>query len=645
MLNNVIKMRVQDVVNLGGGGSDELWYPTVSEEGVISWAKSSSETAPTSRNIKGADGQNGQDGADGRGITSIVKTATSANVDTYTITYTDGTTQTYTVTNGLNGTDGEDGSDGVGIASVSVNASNHLIITKTDGTTQDAGEIQTGGTVAEYPQYAATERDLVYSTVRGYISTLDNPIIIGFNTDQHIIADTTASGSVATRNEVTYGLKTLRDLTKVLPFNLVVLGGDTHGSSSGTIASMQNSALYVVSQMYGTNAPLASLTGNHEGGQDNQSITREQVLKSHMTFSMQNKTITLVDEISGYFDDPTCKVRFIFLDAFARTQVSYMSTQYNAVLNTMLSGVPSGYKAIIFSHHPLDENLPYSGGWNNPASCHATLQTYKDIIIACFCGHVHNNIQYEDLDGVTFVATTCAGQYELNDGSTRTNGTAGATAYDVFVIDQTGKKIYAVRYGNGNDREISFAHEQPVVPRGNILANITWQDGKRINSSGSIVDQSGYSTTDVIDDVNSGDTLYFADGTLPIFQSSYSLYADDGTLIGTKQGISNETYGATYDNSKMYMKFLTSSDGAVTSGAQFWYRVLQSKNPENTYHSTATPHTFGETTFWESGFVKSVKLNWDNNSTFAPLAKIQFTFPTAKKDALDIRVNEPFDET
>lgn len=289
-MSEVIRMRVQDVVGLpGGGGSDAIWLPSVDEDGDLSWSKSSTSTPPETVNIKGpagAAGQDGADGADGRGITSIVKTATSANVDTYTITYTDGTTQTYTVTNGLNGTDGEDGSDGVGIASVSVNSSNHLIITKTDGTTQDAGEIQTGGTVAEYPQYAATERDLVYSTVRGYISTLDNPIIIGFNTDQHIIADATASGSVATRNEVTYGLKTLRDLTKVLPFNLVVLGGDTHGSSSGTIASMQNSALYVVSQMYGTNAPLASLTGNHEGGQDNQSITREQVLKSHMTFSM-----------------------------------------------------------------------------------------------------------------------------------------------------------------------------------------------------------------------------------------------------------------------------------------------------------------------------------------------------------------------
>lgn len=54
----------------------------------------------------GADGQDGADGADGApgvGIASITKTATAGLVDTYTITYTNGTTSTFTVTNGQDG--------------------------------------------------------------------------------------------------------------------------------------------------------------------------------------------------------------------------------------------------------------------------------------------------------------------------------------------------------------------------------------------------------------------------------------------------------------------------------------------------------------------------------------------------------------
>ncbi len=45
-------------------------------------------------------------------ITSIEKTATDGLVDTYTIYYSDGTTSTFTVTNGEDGTDGKDGIDG-----------------------------------------------------------------------------------------------------------------------------------------------------------------------------------------------------------------------------------------------------------------------------------------------------------------------------------------------------------------------------------------------------------------------------------------------------------------------------------------------------------------------------------------------------
>lgn len=46
----------------------------------------------------------GGDGSDGRGITSIEKTGTSGLVDTYTITYSDGSTDTFDVTNGADGT-------------------------------------------------------------------------------------------------------------------------------------------------------------------------------------------------------------------------------------------------------------------------------------------------------------------------------------------------------------------------------------------------------------------------------------------------------------------------------------------------------------------------------------------------------------
>ena len=53
----------------GSGGtvsqSDKLWYPSVSQDGVLSWRKSESETAPAPTNIKGADGAPGARGEQG----------------------------------------------------------------------------------------------------------------------------------------------------------------------------------------------------------------------------------------------------------------------------------------------------------------------------------------------------------------------------------------------------------------------------------------------------------------------------------------------------------------------------------------------------------------------------------------------------
>lgn len=59
---------------------------------------------------KGPQGSTGQTGATGNGIASIEKTSTVGLVDTYTITYSNGTTSTFTVTNGQDG----DGNEFIG---------------------------------------------------------------------------------------------------------------------------------------------------------------------------------------------------------------------------------------------------------------------------------------------------------------------------------------------------------------------------------------------------------------------------------------------------------------------------------------------------------------------------------------------------
>ena len=65
--------------------------------------ESSREGKVTTLTITDAEGTQEVDINDGNGIVSIQKTGTSGNVDTYTITFDDGTTTTFTVTNGQGG--------------------------------------------------------------------------------------------------------------------------------------------------------------------------------------------------------------------------------------------------------------------------------------------------------------------------------------------------------------------------------------------------------------------------------------------------------------------------------------------------------------------------------------------------------------
>ena len=107
--------------------TDSLYFNTNTKE---LWKCIGTDSWQSQGTLKGDQGDPGDDGV---GITSIEKTATAGLVDTYTITYTDGDTSTFTVTNG------QDGSDGRGITSITKTATVGLIdtytITYTDGTT------------------------------------------------------------------------------------------------------------------------------------------------------------------------------------------------------------------------------------------------------------------------------------------------------------------------------------------------------------------------------------------------------------------------------------------------------------------------------------------------------------------------------
>ena len=94
---------VGDIV-IGTNGQLATVYSITSTEKVI--------LSNLGINIKG---DPGNDGEDGNSITDITKTSSEGLVDTYTVSFTNGETCNFTVTNGTNGSDGDKGDQGFGI--------------------------------------------------------------------------------------------------------------------------------------------------------------------------------------------------------------------------------------------------------------------------------------------------------------------------------------------------------------------------------------------------------------------------------------------------------------------------------------------------------------------------------------------------
>lgn len=126
--------------------------------------------------VKGDPGTNGSDGADGIGITSVAKTKTEGLVDTYTITFTNGSTFNYNVTNGKDGKDGTGSSTGEEnvIESIKVNG---VVQTVADDKSVDI----TVPTVDVDKNYVDTE-------LTKKANTSDIPSLDGYVTDEELNA-------------------------------------------------------------------------------------------------------------------------------------------------------------------------------------------------------------------------------------------------------------------------------------------------------------------------------------------------------------------------------------------------------------------------------------------------------------------------
>lgn len=127
-------------------------------------------------------GLQGPAGPSGKSISSVVKTSTVGLVDTYTITFSDSTTQTFTVTNGTDGVDGSVSSvalsvpTGLSVTGSPITTSGTLAVTYSAGysipTTVEQGQWDTAYGWGNHASAGYLTATAIGSSVQAYSSNL-----------------------------------------------------------------------------------------------------------------------------------------------------------------------------------------------------------------------------------------------------------------------------------------------------------------------------------------------------------------------------------------------------------------------------------------------------------------------------------------
>lgn len=217
-------------------------------------------TSTTTDSIRGAKGEQGETG---NGIASIAKTSSVGLIDTYTVTYTDGSTWTYNVTNGQNGTGSVADVWQNGVSVLDDDVAKITVPTKTSDLTNDSGYItgytETDPTVpswakqANKPSYAYSEITgtptlATVATTGDYDDLTDKPTIpsktsdltndSGFLTSHQSIktingTSMVGSGNVAVQETLVSGtnIKTINGDSILGSGNLVIGGGGGGGDT------------------------------------------------------------------------------------------------------------------------------------------------------------------------------------------------------------------------------------------------------------------------------------------------------------------------------------------------------------------------------------------------------------------------------
>lgn len=587
-MSEVIKMHIQDGVNVGGGGGESTiaWLPTVDSSGDISWRRSSTTVAPETQNIKGPKGDTGSQGP--QGIQGIQGPKGEDGAD------------------GQDGAPGQDGADGLGIKSVDINGSNHLIVTYDDDTTHDAGEIQGGGESSDIPSYYQTEFATTKASVESH-STNDSYNVL-FMTDLHFSSKGSGYNEDRLRDPLFRTIKAAKKFVAEVPITQFALGGDYEQvQSDSSTKEMGISNIAEINEMFDTlTSSFFAIAGNHEkyytGNSGDPGLTYDEVYQYLLKKWVGRNGINKASDKTFYRMDDVNGVCHVFVSTFNDSDTK---TALLADFGTIVTANTNNYPYIIYNHFGSTQ----SGMSEKVKDCIDYIKTtLGKTIIAWISGHWHADCVYVHNDTLVvsilnsgFYGSDVVGQ----DGNayTKTRLTSNESAFSVLTFVPTTGKLFITRFGAGVDMECNYNNTSGAVGR------IGYLPSKTVSSISATKTKTAYYTDETLSTADITVTATYSDSSTAdvsssaIFDTSNVDLTTPGTYtIGVSYTYQGDTVTTTVQVTSTARLTLISKKGkSLTFSSQLNRPYVSDNKPTRGYIATTD----------ESDY--EVK-NWDGNS-------------------------------
>ena len=359
--------------------------------------------------------------------------------------------------------------------------------------------------VGAVPSYVKKEADRVADLVLS--QQTDRSLVFAALSDIHYPYDDQSDGDAYTAQSLRHAGLAIAEMKKQLSLDFVGLFGDyVMGGPQSTIAESKAALEYVDNAMYAAGLGIQQiwLQGNHDRNPydtDDGALTPEEIY----SYVFSHNTGTVVDPDHprsgyGYKDFEKQKIRVIYWNSseiagveevtdhcFTAAQFRWMA---EVAFDFGSKKVPAEWGVVMLSHMPVNwsSNLTAFVDAYISGSC-ATVNAADDVtvtvdftgkeraeFICAINGHTHNyrssRVGKNQFWQIA-VPQICAGRYnEYGTSWPEGGGELGAngkpvyyfkkanraqdTSFCVFVVDRENRKIQAVHYGAGIDREFDY---------------------------------------------------------------------------------------------------------------------------------------------------------------------------------------------